>query len=249
MKKVLTVLLVLSLVATGLFAGSFKVGAELGWGFDFYKAKYTASEKAKIYDTEVTVDGNINGLFKNNGFAMNLVGEYDFTENWGIKASAGMMFAGKSKMKLDGKVSVKQGGISYPFMSFDNVEETAEEKSGMYFDFIVDGKYSIKVSDKFSISGLAGVEMLLGNVFYEKEVTDDAKKNLKNFAFGANIGVEVSYMVINNLDINLGVTGAWFFVNTCDILKATGLTPEGVTLKKSANSFYIRPYIGATYAF
>lgn len=249
MKKSLIVLLVLCLVATSLFAGSFRVGADLGWGFDIYKEKYTASGSTEYNKQKIETDLNLSTIVKNNGFSANLVGEYEFTENWGLKVSAGMMFAGKAKIKFDGKVTV--GGVSVDFIPEEMKESTVDDKSGMYFDFAVDGKYNFNISDKLSISGLAGVEMLLGNVYYDKDKTADAKKNLKNFAFGVNAGAEVSYMVIDNLHINGGVTAAWFFVNTCDMLKAYGLDeiPEGLSLKKSVNSFYIRPYVGATYAF
>ncbi len=234
MKKVLTVLFVLSLVATGLFAGSFKVGAELGWGFDIAKSKAEASMSGFTVKEEMKM--------KNNGFSANLIGEYDFTKNIGIKASAGIMLAGKAKTEI------KSTGT-------ETTTTTADKRSGLWLDFSLGAKFKYPVNEKFTISGLTGLELMYGALYNQEGVTDETLKKMKNLAFGANIGVEVSYMVIDNLDINFGVTGAWFFVNKCESIDESNkyekeyMESIGGTYKSSKSSFYIRPYVGATYAF
>lgn len=234
MKKFLTVLLVLCLVLTGLSAGSFRAGAELGWGFDIAKYKGSFSLLGYSYEIEQKI--------KNNGFSANIVGEYDFTKNIGIKASAGMMIAGKAKGEVKKSATGEDG---------DSTEMKGDKSSGLWLDFAFDGKFTFPVNEKFSISGLTGLELMYGALMKEDGVSDDYLKKMKNLAFGANIGVEVSYMVIENLRINAGVTGAWFFVNKCDFIDEQDKAYKDATSswKSSKSSFYIRPYVGATYAF
>ena len=121
----------------------------------------------------------------------------------------------------------------------------------MYFDFATDFKYSIPVNKDFALSGLAGIEMLYGSLSRESGLTDDEKKMTKNFALGLNVGLEASFEVIENLYINGGVTGAWFFVNKCEAIETMkdAMNMFGANVKMSSSSFYIRPYLGATYAF
>lgn len=230
MKKLFAIIFVSVLVVAGLSA-NFKVGAELGWGFDFYNLKMSVSGS----------DESGKQTLKNNGLALNLVGEYDFNESMGIKASAGLMFAGKAKVKAVESGSGKSGET-----------QEASERSGLYFNFATDFKYSIPVNKDFALSGLAGVEMLYGSLSKQSEMTDDEKKMTKNFALGLNVGLEASFEVIENLYINGGVTGAWFFVNKSESVNEmkkmfSAMSKEKINI--STSSFYIRPYLGATYAF
>ncbi len=230
MKKLFAIIFVSVLVVAGLSA-NFKVGAELGWGFDFYNLKMSVSGS----------DESGKQTLKNNGLALNLVGEYDFNESMGIKASAGLMFAGKAKVKAVESGSGKSGE-----------EQVASEKSGLYFNFATDFKYSIPLNKDFALSGLAGIEMLYGSLSRESGQTDDEKKMTKNFALGLNVGLEASFEVIENLYINGGVTGAWFFVNKSEGVNEmekmfSAMSKEKINI--STSSFYIRPYLGATYAF
>lgn len=227
MKKLFAIIFISVLVVAGLSA-NFKVGAELGWGFDFYNLKMSISGS----------DESGKETIKNSGLALNLVGEYDFDESMGIKASAGLMFAGKAKAVESG--SGKSGE-----------EQVTSEKSGLYFDFATDFKYSIPVNKDFALSGLAGVEMLYGYLAKGSEIEKELQEKYKNFSFGLNVGLEASFEVIENLYINGGVTGAWFFVNKCEAIETMkdAMNMFGANVKMSSSSFYIRPYLGATYAF
>ncbi len=224
-KKVLAVLLVLAIAVTAVSAKEVgvKVGAELGWGFDVVKS--TRTLKLKSSDSLVR-------KFYNNGFTGNLTAEYDFNEYFGVKASFGLMFAGQAKAKT---------GDS-------DKEEIGTEKSGTYIDAALDAKYSVALSDTLSLSGLAGVEIVSG--YISKYSSSDENEYTKNFAFGFNAGAELSYDIAKNIDINFGCTVAWLFTNNAKIL-------EGKTLKINdteiysykSTSFFVRPYVGCTYAF
>ncbi len=234
-KKVLTVFLILALVVTALSAkdSGFRVGAQLGWGFDWNKSVATANVLGTT-TTSTTV-------YKNNGFAGSLTAEYNFDEFWGIRGTAGMMFAGKPSYKY----SVGDNKSDYKEVSTD-------QKSGLTWDFALDAKYTVALSKKLNLSALAGAELMTGYIWkYESE---EANKDLKNVAFGLNAAAELSYKVNKNVYLNAGVNGAWFFVNNAEILKESNDVVSS-TLKKlteatfSTSSFILRPYLGATYAF
>ncbi len=224
MKKVLTVLLVLALAITTVSSANIKVGAEVGFGIDNIKYNYkkggsTASEK-KV-------------SLVNKGISANLTGEYGFNDNLGVKLSAGVMYGFKAK-----EDPAKEEG------------ETGELKnSGIFFDVLVDAKYSFNISEKLSVSGLGGVEVLYGNLKKSSTGMDKDNKNT-NLALGVNAGLEVGYKLIDNLSINGGVSASWMFVNTGKWKKS--MTPDsnqqGDKFAIKSN-LYIRPYVGAQYAF
>ena len=224
-KKVIAVLLVLVLVAGAVSAKEVgvKVGAELGWGFDTVKS--TSTLKLKSSESSTT-------KYKNNGFAGNLTAEYDFNEYFGVKASFGLMFAGKGTAKVD---------------SADK-QEIGTEKSGTYIDAALDAKYSVALSDSLSLSALAGVEIVSGYIY--KTSSSDANEYLKNFAFGLNAGAELSYDIAKNIDLNVGCTVAWLFTNNAKLLEGKSLKVNNTELYGyKSTSFFIRPYVGCTYAF
>ena len=218
-KKSIIVLLVLVLALSGLFAkdSGIKVGGQLGWGFDIVKIKIEKDE------TQIT-------KMKNNGFAFNLTGEYDFDENWGVKANLGMMFAGKTSYNYIPK------GKDQP--------ETSTKKSGLYIDFAVDAKYTYAINEKVSLAGLAGLELVSGYI------TKDGDSVFYNVAFGLNLGLEGSYKITNKISVVGGATGSWLFVNSAEAIKsAYEEAATAGTYKVIVTNFYIRPYVGATYSF
>ena len=231
-KKVLVGLLVLALAVAGLSAKDLgiKVGGELGWGIDI--------GRLKIMDED---DGDLMYKAINNGFAANLTGEYDFNENWGVKATFGMMFAGKTKMIISAE------GTTH--------SEKVKKNAGLYIDAAVDAKYTYAINDKISVSGLAGFELVSGcltrslefnmatlGTLSEEEIAD----KMKNTAFGINLAAEGAYKITDDISVTGGVNFAWFFVNNAkflDTMKQAGEKFSGAT------TFYIRPYVGATYSF
>ena len=231
-KKSLVVLLVLVLAISGLFAKDLgiKVGGQLGWGFDIGSMSATEQDGGKI-------------IFKakNNGFAFNLTGEYDIDKNWGVKANFGMMFAGKTSF-------VHQEDDSSTRLKSD-------ESAGLYIDFAVDAKYTYAINKEISVSGLAGLELVAGH--FVKDFgswsstslgTGIPDEELYNVAFGLNLGVEGSYKITDEISVVGGVTGAWFFVNSSKAVKEMADAWEEDGDKVGVASFYIRPYIGATYS-
>ena len=230
-KKSLVVLLVLVLAISGLFAKDLgiKVGGQLGWGFDIGRMSNTEA------DGEETVI-----KAKNNGFAFNLTGEYDIDKNWGVKANFGMMFAGKTTGSISGD---------------DDLDIQSAKRSGLYIDFAVDAKYTYAINKEISVSGLAGLELVAGHLLKDYDamfatlrtaITEDS--DFYNVAFGLNLGVEGSYKITDEISVVGGVTGAWFFVNSSKFVKETVENWKDTSEKISVASFYIRPYIGATYS-
>ena len=236
-KKSIIVLLVLVLSISGLFAkdSGIKVGGQLGWGFDIVKIKIEKDE------TQIT-------KMKNNGFAFNLTGEYDFDENWGVVANLGMMFAGKTTF-----VNQDSEGV------IDN--QQLNDRAGLYVDFALDAKYTYAINEKVSVAGLAGLELVAGQLvkswssfepssLAESEPEEqDSDLDLYNVALGLNLGVEGSYKITDKISIVGGATGAWFFVNTSKAVNDYAAMAEDKGCKVSVASFYIRPYVGATYSF
>jgi len=204
-KKSIIVLLVLVLALSGL------------WGLDIVRVKVETNTDS----TQIT-------KMKNNGFAFNFTGEYDFNENWGVKANLGMMFAGKTSYNYKLSGENKEG------------PKSSEKRSGLYIDFALDAKYTYAINEKVSVAGLAGLELVSGHA------TKDNTPNLYyNVAFGLNIGAEGSYKITDKISVAGGVSGAWFFVNSAKAFKQAESTDD----KVSVASFYIRPYVGATYSF
>ena len=232
-KKVLAVFLVLVLAVSGLFAKDLgiKVGGQLGWGFDIGRMSNTES------DGDKTVIKT-----KNNGFAFNVTGEYDFDQNWGVKANFGMMFAGKTNF-----VTLHSKNPS------DNDDRKATEAAGLYVDFAVDAMYTYAINDKISVAGHAGLELVAGQLLKNMSAirtgkSDDSDPDLYNVAFGLNLGAEGSYKITDEISVVGGVTGAWFFVNSSKRVNEVVENWKDTSDKVSVASFYIRPYIGATYA-
>ena len=239
-KKSIIVLLVLVLSISGLFAkdSGIKVGSQLGWGFDFLRMKEVYT---KEYSGLEVGDSYIEKT-KNNGFAFNLTGEYDFNKNWGVMANLGMMFAGKATF-------VEQ------YSDGDN-DEILYEKVGLYIDFALDAKYTHSINDKVSVSGLAGLELVAGHLLkgYEKSFATlsyggHTDSDFYNVAFGLNLGLEGSYKITDEISVVGGVSGAWFFVNSAKYVKDFVDSAKGSESKYGVASFYIRPYVGATYSF
>ena len=228
-KKVLVVLMVLVLAVAGLSAkGSVKAGAQLGWGFDI----------ASMNVTEKNKEGSMGA--KNNGFAFALTGEYAFDKNWSVKANFGMMFAGKATAGYNAR------GL--------NVEVYSEEASGLYIDAAIDAKYTYAINKQISVAGFAGFELVSGQLLKDFDSVVDQlgigydDSNFANVGFGVNLGVEGAYQLTNEVAITGGVNFAWLFVNSFSSTEFAKSMQEEAD-KFSVNSFYIRPYHGATYAF
>ncbi len=166
----------------------------------------------------------------NKGISANLTGEYGFNDNLGVKLSAGVMYGFKAKE--DSKKS--------------------DKNSGIFFDVLVDAKYSFNISEKLSLAGLGGVEVLYGKLNKSSSSSESTPSNEKstNLALGVNAGLEVAYKLIDNLSINGGVSASWMFVNIGKWMdsKKNHYSGSGDTFALKYN-LYIRPYVGAQYAF
>jgi len=144
-----------------------------------------------------------------------------------------MMFAGKTTF-------VNQDSEETPSSVLTN-------RAGLYIDFAVDAKYAYAINEKVSLAGLAGLELVSGYMA-KNDIGDSSVSTLYNVAFGLNLGVEGSYKITDKISVVGGATGSWFFVN---VSKAFDTYREGKDKddKFGVASFYIRPYVGATYSF
>ena len=218
-KKVLVTLLVIALAIVSVSAKDLgiKVGGELGWGIQTGSIK----GESQSYDSD-------DMKTTNNGFSLNLTGEYAFDKNWSVKADMGLMFAGKANV------------------SIESASRTAEKASGAYFDFAVDGKYTYAINKQFSVSGLAGIEMIYG--YLAKFGTSDDEDN-KNFGMGVNFGVEGGYNLDDKITITAGFDFSWLFINSNKEINDMAKKTKDAGGKVTIVNLYMRPYVGATYAF
>lgn len=220
-KKIIAVLMVLMLVAVTLSAKSnsgLALGVDAGFGID--KIKRTSTTTVGNTKTEYVT------RYKNIGPAFNLNVDYNFNEYWGVRASAGLGIIVKS--------SANNG---------DEYKQFTNSTNFCAFDFALDAKYTVHLSDNIKLSALAGVEMLTGYVYKDKDSTTVNDKT-KNFQFGVNGAAELGYAVNKNLTIKGGCSVSYFFVNTAERLK-----PLSDSNKVRNSGFYIRPYAGVVYAF
>lgn len=220
-KKLIAVLMVLMLVAVTLSAKSgFAVGVDAGFGIDKFKRTSTT--------TVGSSKSTIVSRYKNLGPAFNVNVDYNFNEYWGVRANAGVGVFVKSTVKTDSKYN-----------------EITNSTTHAAFDLALDAKYTVHLSDDLTLSALAGVEMLYGHVYKDKN-SDDLNKKLSNFAFGLNAGAELAYKINKNFSLKAGATFGYFFVNTTESLKPLVKTDNN---KVRVASFYTRPYVGVSYAF
>lgn len=234
MKKLIVVLLLSVLALASLFAG-FRIGVEGGYGFDFFKVDQTENLLFWRMDIE--------GMLQNKGFAVNATVEYDINDSWAVKASGGVMFAGRAVLDLT---------LSSPMTTeTQKSKRTATDNSGIQYNFSIDGKYMANIGKRFSISGLAGFELLYGLLCNQEDFSETTKAKNVNLGIGLNAGVELSYLIINRLRINAGATGAWFFYNTAEAVAAyiNGIEVDLSAGSNKSMSFYVRPYAGVSYEF
>ena len=219
-KKVLVTLLVIALALVSVSAKDLgiKVGGELGWGIQTGSVK----GESQSYDSD-------DMKTTNNGFSLNLTGEYAFDKNWSVKADFGLMFAGKAKSEMAG----------------EDISDVMES-SGLYIDFAVDGKYTYAINKQFSVSGLAGIEMIYG--YLAKFGTSDDEDN-KNFGIGVNFGVEGGYNLDDKITITAGFDFSWLFINSNKEINDMAKETKDAGGKVTIVNLYMRPYVGATYAF
>ncbi len=177
-RKVFAVILIACLAIGVAFAakGDVKVGAEAGYGIDW---------------TRVSADDEFNRYY-NNGFYFVATGEYDITDEIGVKLSAGMQTMGKNKL--------------YTSLT----EETYEYGDvPVNFPVYIGAQYAFGITDEIAIAAGAGVDMLIGRQLAE-ELFDEDGINLK---LGVGIEAVGSYAITDEIDINLGARYAIYFLN------------------------------------
>lgn len=232
MKKKLVVLLLVALTALAAVSAKdapFRLGGQLGWGFDNLYGVSTGKsgdeEKAKMTTK-----------YANNGIAFNVLGEYELSDKFALRANIGMMYAGKAKYSYSDK-----------YNKDTNYSSTYSNKSGLYFDAILGLRYTYDFSKTWSLSGIGGVELLTGKVY--KTGKEDTDKNTNNLAFGINIAFEAQYKINKNIYLTGGVSASWFMINNTKVIESAESTYGKYSYSRKINSFYFRPYAGMIYAF
>lgn len=137
-KKVLTVLIVACLMAGSIFAaqGDIKVGAHVGYGFDWIKVN------EQLFGGKIEVSASSNGFY----FAAN--GEYEFVDGFSAKVELGAMTMGKLSQTLKGN---------------DGEEKTVADKATpINFSAYLGAKYEALISGDFGAFAGLGVDAMLG---------------------------------------------------------------------------------------
>lgn len=227
-KKSLVILLVLVLAVSGLFAkdSGFKIGGQVGWGFNIERLKFESDAVAKA---------------KNNGLACNLLGEYAFNENWGIVANVGMMFAGKT---------------TQTFKSDTIDKKESDDRGGLYVGCVLDLKYTYVINEKSSCASLIGLDFSSGHFTKNSNSSSSTSgsgayysdNDFYTISFGVNLGVEYSYKITDRIAFVGGASGSWYFVNSSKYLKGSSII-SSAEKEKSYYTFFFHPYVGALYAF
>ena len=178
MKKVFAIVLIVCLAMTAVFAdkGDFKVGAQVGMGFDFIKGT--------INSTSTTV------ATSNKGFYFAGAAEYEFADNIALKAAIGANLMGKPSITTT--IGSNSGTLE-------------GEKEPGKFSLYVGGQYNIEVSKQIDVRLGAGFDMLSGK-FADDEDGSNAAMGLglesviafkveKNFSI--DLGIRFSMYFIN----------------------------------------------------
>jgi len=192
MKKGLAIALIMTLVIGAAFAakGDIKVGAQVGWGFDWMRMNKTQT----ILDHEYT---GIE-ITKYNGLSAVLTGEYDITDAIGVKLEAGINLMGKQK-----NISIwKKDGVVVSEEVVDDPDTTP-----MNYAFYLGGQYSFAVNKQIGITAGAGVDMMLG----KQGSSDDEEVNGR---IGVGLEAVGSYAVTDKISVTLGAKGSIYFFNT-----------------------------------
>ena len=121
-----------------------------------------------------------------------------------------------------------------------------DKSSGLYFNFAVNGKYTHSINKQFSVSGLAGIEMVYGYLAKFGTSEDD---QYKNFGMGVNFGVEGGYNLDDKITITAGFDFAWLFINSNKEINDMAKETKDAGGKVTIVNLYMRQYVGATYAF
>ncbi len=171
-KKVFAIVLIVCLAVGVAFAekGDIKVGAQAGYANELVSAKY-AEEKGKLVS---------------NGFYAAVSGEYDVTDEIGVKLEAGIDTMGTWKD--------------------DSGDSTT---APVNFSFYLGGQYAFEITDEISVAAGLGADMMLGKQFNK----DNDYENI-NARIGVGAEVVGSYAIAKDIDINLGARYGIYFINT-----------------------------------
>ncbi len=183
-KRLFAIVLIVCLTVGVAFAakGDFKVGAQAGFGTDRIRFKNT-------YGSDTT--GTIKSY--NNGFFFVATGEYDVTDEIGVKVEAGILTMGTNKTRTVIK-------------DYD-VDETIEgSEAPVNFSFYVGGQYSFSITEDICVAAGAGVDMMLGKTYKE------ADKG--NGRIGVGVEAVGSYAISKNIGVTLGARYSIYFINT-----------------------------------
>lgn len=214
-KKVLLIALVLVLSVGSIFAvkkAEMEVGAQFGYGGRTLTG-YSTVLKGKHSWARVV----------NNGFYGAFTFEYGITDSISVKAEAGVNTMGYDAMSANSEAT-------------STTIDPPQNIVPVNFSFFAGALYNLAFSDEFTIYGGVGLDVLMGNVFNDK---DAPGTNAFNVAFGVGFEVGGAYALSNQLSLSSGCRFGLHFVNTNE-----NFTQENQKFLNLAYKFYT----GLTYS-
>ncbi len=185
-KKLFAIILIVCLAVGVAFAekGDIKVGAQAGFGTDRFRI---AGEMMNVKSVQ---------KYNNNGFFFVATGEYDVTDEIGVKLEAGILTMGETQFY------VKTGDS-------DADTEGLEDSVPVNFSVYLGGQYAFDITDEIGIAAGLGLDMMIGKNYISESVSDEV-----NARIGVGAEVMGSYAVTKDIDVTLGARYAIYFINT-----------------------------------
>jgi len=183
-KKIVLVLIVSCLAFGMAFAakGDIKVGGQAGFGTDRTRRQIILGT-----DTKEVIKAY------NNGFFFTASGEYDVTDEIGVKLEAGILTMGTGKIRTIVK-------------DLDQDNTVDGDEAPVNFSLYLGGQYEFNIGEDFALAAGAGVDMMLGKQYNEADKA--------NGRIGVGAEVVGSYAVNKDLSVTLGARYAIYFINT-----------------------------------
>jgi len=186
MKKLLVIAMLLCLVLCSVFAakGDIKVGAQVGYGFDWTSLKFSVSDK---YIKDLITEG---------GLYLVGTGSYNVADDVSIKAEIGINTMGKANLKVDSTIDPSE-----------SEDSTATDSTPVNFTAYLGGEYGFDVNDEISVGVGLGIDMMMGK---QSANTDDKA----NGRIGVGMEAVGKYSINKQLEVSLGAKYSIYFINT-----------------------------------
>ncbi len=182
-KKIVAIILIACLAFGVAFAekGDIKVGAQAGFGTDRIRTSGPLGDEKVVTKTY------------NNGFFFVATGEYDVTDEIGVKLEAGILTMGNTQMNI--KSGSEEAGAG-----------SLKDSVPVNFSVYLGGQYAFEITDEISIAAGLGLDMMIGNQYLSGDEV--------NARIGVGAEAVGSYAVTKDIDVSFGARYAIYFINT-----------------------------------